>query len=161
LPLGLQGFTLRSRRVGRPRPLPLPLSLVRGAGLSRADSRPVALVEPARGLRARPAAPVVGPLCACPPLCLSRPAGGTRRPALGASTWMRETGTVLVTLVVVAFGIVALLPGSVDVVLALLLVLAVPPLLQAGPARSATLELGLLAAVAAAAKVEGMILGLL
>jgi hypothetical protein len=81
--------------------------------------------------------------------------------ALGVGHWMRETGTVLVTLVVVAFGIVALLPGSVDVVLALLLVLAVPPLLQAGPARSATFELGLLAAVAAAAKVEGVILGVL
>lgn len=81
--------------------------------------------------------------------------------ALGVRAWMREAGVVLVTTVVVAFGIGALLPGSVDIVLALLLVLAVAPLLQPGSARPASLELGLIAAVAAAAKVEGLILGVL
>lgn len=77
---------------------------------------------------------------------------------LGCSPKMAHRGAWLVAGAVAGFGCVTLLPGSVDPVLALVVVAAIVPLANAEA--TSWREIGLLATVAAASKVEGAVVGL-
>lgn len=81
--------------------------------------------------------------------------------ALGVSPPAREGGVAVVALAVLAFGVATLVPGAVDPLMALALIAAVAPLAAAPEDHFADREIGLLAAFAAASKVEGLVLGLL
>ncbi|HYX24255.1 MAG TPA: hypothetical protein VFC23_08900 [Thermoanaerobaculia bacterium] len=73
----------------------------------------------------------------------------------GADRFTRQAGTALVALSSAAFGIGYVMAGAADWNLALALAAAVPPLLRP-PDRTGDLQIGVIAAFAAASKVEGV-----
>ncbi|HEX4960090.1 MAG TPA: hypothetical protein VF173_04580 [Thermoanaerobaculia bacterium] len=73
----------------------------------------------------------------------------------GADRFTAQAGTALVALVVAAFGIGNVMAGAPDWNLALALTAALPPLLRP-PDRAGDLQIGVIAAFAAASKVEGV-----
>jgi hypothetical protein len=74
---------------------------------------------------------------------------------LGVSRWARQIGLAVLALTLCMFEVGYLMAGSPDGLIALALVVAAGPLL-AEPSRAADHRLGIGAAVAAAAKIEGM-----
>jgi hypothetical protein len=73
----------------------------------------------------------------------------------GADRFTRQAGTALVALSSAAFGIGYIMAGAADWNLALALAAAVPPLLRP-PDRTGDFQIGVIAAFAAASKVEGV-----
>jgi len=73
----------------------------------------------------------------------------------GADRFTRQTGLALIALAIGAFGIGYMTAGGADWLLALALTAAVPPLLRP-PDRVGDFQIGVIAAFAAAAKVEGV-----
>jgi hypothetical protein len=73
----------------------------------------------------------------------------------GADRFTRQTGLALIALAIGAFGIGYMTAGGADWLLALALTAAVPPLLRP-PDRVGDFQIGVIAAFAAAAKMEGV-----
>lgn len=73
----------------------------------------------------------------------------------GADRFTRQAGVALVALAGGTFWIASLLPGGADGMIALALATALPPLLRP-PDRSGDFQIGVIAAFAAASKMEGM-----
>jgi hypothetical protein len=73
----------------------------------------------------------------------------------GAGRFTRQTGLALIALAIGAFGIGYMTAGGADWLLALALTAAVPPLLRP-PDRAGDFQIGVIAAFAAAAKMEGV-----
>ena len=73
----------------------------------------------------------------------------------GADRFIQQAGTALVALSSAAFGIGYIMAGAADWHLALVFAAAVPPLLRP-PDRTGDLQIGVIAAFAAASKIEGV-----
>ncbi|HEV2855364.1 MAG TPA: hypothetical protein VHC97_21390 [Thermoanaerobaculia bacterium] len=77
----------------------------------------------------------------------------------GAGRFTRQAGLALVALACGAFGMASLLPGGADGMIALALAAALPPLLRppdSSPDYGGDLQIGVIAAFAAASKMEGL-----